>query len=156
MECIEMRGIKYDIRNLIDLFYRFSTKRRGERVDLEYIGDCIRTSIVLVGKRKVVAKWGSDPYVNYVRRARRKGVDMFYILARGKVNTCTAVDVLRRLENEDHQFEVTDMYEEKEYDKGEQFSTACIACLVAKPTREASPSALLVLPKTQLLPTGHS
>lgn len=128
---MEHFDIGVDFRNIIHLFHRILRKRRGEEVDLEYIGKYMTTAVVLIGKPEVVSKWGSEPYINYIKQASKKGVDTFYILAQGIVNSFVARDVVGKLES-NKDFNVIDFYQKL---NGKQQPTALIAHLILNTKR---------------------
>ena len=102
-----------DISKIVHLFFRIAKKKKRQNVDPEYIGKYLTTSVVLVGRPEVVSKWGSKPYINYIKRASRKGVDVFYVLASGVANSLIAKDVTEEL-RKTREFEVIQCYEAKD------------------------------------------
>lgn len=125
---VDIKTLKEDIYGLLNLFHRIAYKRKREKVSTKHKGVVFKTSVVLIGRPEIVYNYGSDPYINYIKRAvSEEGIDTFYILSKGKINSLVAKSVIDILSNDG--FEIRNLYIERNK-KGEPIS--CICHLVAK------------------------
>ena len=105
------------IRSLIKFLHRISTRPREQEFDDKHRD--FRLSIILVGRSEVIKhyKYGYEPYVNYIKCGIKKGIETFYVLARGKLNTLIAQIVARELEQQ-RLVTISDEYVDKVEYKG--------------------------------------
>ena len=90
------------IRRFIEFLRGVNNKKRGEKIDPTYRSGHINLSVIFVGSAATMnsARYGYEPYLNYIKRAISEGVSVFYILAKGKLNTSIANYIARLLEEQ--------------------------------------------------------
>jgi hypothetical protein len=74
------------LSELLDLVDRLEGKQAGTDVwpRLEDLAN-LKACVVLIGRLETLRTRGADPYVSYIRRAIRGGIDTFYLLASGEL-----------------------------------------------------------------------
>lgn len=76
-----------------------------------YKNGIINLAIVFVGDSDIIRRthYGYEPYVNFIQRMSKEGVDTFYLLARGRLNTMIA-DVTAKIVEDMGILRMTDRY----------------------------------------------
>lgn len=90
------------VRRFIKFLRKVNSKKKGENVDPTYEGNSTGVSIVFVGSAATMkgTLYGHEPYLNYIKKAIAEGVSVFYILAKGKLNSFIANYIVRLLEEQ--------------------------------------------------------
>lgn len=97
---IPAESIKEETKNFVEFLEKIATKERGVNVPggLDFEGNRIRTSLILIARPEVRDLYGVDPYLSAVKTCVEKGINSIYILAAGQLNIITAKLVAQQLE----------------------------------------------------------
>jgi hypothetical protein len=68
------------------MLLRLSNKKQGVDVSLDYKGNCIRCSIVLVARTETYNAHGLEPYIKYINKCPVEGYKNIYVIASGEDN----------------------------------------------------------------------
>jgi len=100
------------MRALINFIHRVSMRQHGEATN--NISKDFRLSIVFIGRSEIIKRYryGYEPYINYIKHAIEEGIEIFYVMARGRLHTFIANLVANELENQKKVI-VTDRYIDK-------------------------------------------
>lgn len=117
--------LKKNICDFITFLHKACTKDAGEKAQLTY--EPLKLAIVLVGRSEIVRQcyYGYEPYLHYIQGAIKEGINTFYVLAKGALNT-TIADIVSRLLEEQKLVKVTDRYIDEVEDNRKLASVACI------------------------------
>jgi hypothetical protein len=119
-----MRSAEY-FHNFLSFLRRVNDKTPREDINPSFGFKDVNISIVFVGRHEVVNRFSHYPYVSFIREASKKGVRIFYILARGRINSEIAQYVVGELEKENI-VKTSDDYSDEEPYKGKRVKITCI------------------------------
>ncbi len=72
-----------EVTRLADFLHRFATRTVGDDSDSHFLGEYCKFGIVIVGTGATMSLRGTDPYVNYIKKALLpKDVETIYILGK--------------------------------------------------------------------------
>lgn len=100
-------------------------KGRDENISPRFKCRYLDISIVLVGRPETVQYYGCEPYTSYIKGAVKEGIQVFYILARGRLNCWVADEVAYQLCKEKI-VKKTKEYSDEVTHKGKQVKISCI------------------------------
>lgn len=87
--------IKEETRRFAEFLDRIATRERGVDVPLDFEGDSIRSSIVLIARPEVYRRRGLTPYINAILGCTETGCETIYVCASGTANVSVAKKVIR-------------------------------------------------------------
>lgn len=90
-------GIADFIKHLHKVFNKEPGKDINTRFRLEYAGKCLDIEFVLVKEATVIDR-GIRPYINFLKYLSKDGVDLVYVLAKGKSNISIARHIIENVE----------------------------------------------------------
>jgi len=108
---VPAESIKEETKKFVEFLEKIATKERGVDVPLNFEGNRIRTSLILIARPEVGDLHGIDPYLNAVKTCVEKRINSIYILAAGQLNITAAKLVAQQFE---HSEEIKKI-EEREY-----------------------------------------
>jgi len=90
--------------------YRLVTKKPEEKVDPAYLGKYIKAAIVPIAKAETLEISGLDAHMKFIGESLEKGINTFYIVAAGEINTFFAKQALKEAEK---RYRLRKIYEEE-------------------------------------------
>ena len=91
-------------RKFFDFVYNISTREKEERTELCFIGRNIFVGVILVSNLETYRKYGTSPYIQRIKMLASKGVETFYLLARGQ-NQISILNEIRNCNKKDANFQ---------------------------------------------------
>jgi len=95
----KLRGVFFleEIKRFINFLIEVYSKRREERINLDFRGNCIKLAIVFVGRKEVLLKYGIQPYIRRILYLIKDNIPVIYVLARGMINVLIAREMIREI-----------------------------------------------------------
>jgi small subunit ribosomal protein S1 len=90
--------------------YRLATKKPEEKVDTTYLGKYIKAAVVPIAKIETLEDFGLEAHMKFIREALEKGINTFYIVAAGEINTSFAKQLL---EETQERYKLRKIYEDE-------------------------------------------
>ena len=74
---------KIESRNILDFVYDIASRGYDEFTPLQFISNNVKIAVLLVAKIETYSDNGSRPYIRRIREGFARGINTFYLLARG-------------------------------------------------------------------------
>jgi len=78
------KAVADETRSFVEAMERMASKERGIDAFPDFLGAQIRTSLVLLGRKGVIAQHGISPYLAWIKKCLENKVRTIYILASGE------------------------------------------------------------------------
>ena len=91
---IPLQRVRAETVNFVRMLERIVQRRRGQDVSPTFNGNVIKCSIVLVARSGTYLTRGINPYLSFINKSAREGIETFYVCAIGNQNVSITQEII--------------------------------------------------------------